>query len=205
MMPTRIARPLDYQVNLDLMKFDSDSEGNSILTGRWSITDAAGVERASGRASYSERATASGYQAMAATISRNLGAVSRDIAAALNKLPPSAAAAAASRARTLLTDRSQALRLRTHLSRRSSPARPLTRSVRPSRTEGESLGNACPDIDEACKRASELQTGERRGIDNALERNVPREGYRSVWRLRVERSQRKSQRFGFPDDGAVVT
>ena len=96
MMPTRIARPLDYQVNLDLMKFDSDSEGNSILTGRWSITDAAGVERASGRASYSERATASGYQAMAATMSRNLGAVSRDIAAALNKLPPSAAAAAAS-------------------------------------------------------------------------------------------------------------
>jgi len=90
MLPARSARSPDYQVNLDLIRFESDAEGQSVLTGRWSIADAAGVERASGRAAYSERTTGAGYPAMAATMSRNLGAVSRDIAAALRGLPASA-------------------------------------------------------------------------------------------------------------------
>jgi uncharacterized protein len=87
MLPSRSRRSFDYRVNLDLTKFESDSAGNCVLAGRWSISDDDGTERASGRVTRSERNDGPGYDAMAAAMSRNLAAVSADIAKAMRGLP----------------------------------------------------------------------------------------------------------------------
>jgi uncharacterized protein len=92
LLPSRSQRRVDYQVNLDLTQFESDSAGNSTLTGRWSISDSDGVERMSGRVQRSESADGAGYDAMAAAMSRNLAAASLDIAAALQRLSATEAA-----------------------------------------------------------------------------------------------------------------
>jgi uncharacterized lipoprotein YmbA len=87
MLPSRSRRRFDYQVNLDLTRFESDPQGISTLAGRWSISDAEGVEKASGHVLRTEPANGAGYDAMAAAMSRNLAAVSSDIANALQRLP----------------------------------------------------------------------------------------------------------------------
>jgi uncharacterized protein len=91
-LPSRSQRRVDYQVNFDLTKFESDAEGTSTLAGRWSIADSDGIERASGRVLRSERADGQGYDAMAAAMSRNLSAASVEIAAALRQLQTAEAA-----------------------------------------------------------------------------------------------------------------
>jgi uncharacterized protein len=89
MLPSYLGQTIDYEVRVDLTKFDIDSDGNTTIAGRWSIADAGrGGERASRRILRSERVTQSGFSAMAATMSRNLAAVSAEIAAALAALPP---------------------------------------------------------------------------------------------------------------------
>ena len=96
MLPSRSRRSFEYQVNLDLTRFESDSQGRSTVAGRWSISDREGTERATGRVLRSEPAERAGYDAMAAAMSRNLAAVSADIADALQRLSakPSPAAVA---------------------------------------------------------------------------------------------------------------
>src|SRR5690242_3157138 len=91
-LPSRSQRRVDYQVNFDLTRFESDAEGTSTLAGRWSIADSDGIERASGRVLRSERADGQGYDAMAAAMSRNLSAASVEIAAALRQLQTAEAA-----------------------------------------------------------------------------------------------------------------
>jgi uncharacterized protein len=86
MLPSRSRESFEYQVNLDLTRFESDFEGRSTVAGRWSISDREGRKRASGRVLRSERAEREGYDAMAAAMSRNLAAVSGDIADALQRL-----------------------------------------------------------------------------------------------------------------------
>lgn len=86
MLPSRSAGSIDYQVNLDLTKFESDSHGLSMVAGRWSISDRDGMERARGQVQRSEQAEQAGYNAMASAMSRNLAAVSTDIADALQRL-----------------------------------------------------------------------------------------------------------------------
>lgn len=101
MLPSRSGRGLDYEVRLDLTRFESDAQGTSILRGRWSILDSEGKERARGRVALSEQAAKGGYEDMAAAMSRNLAAVSADIAAALQRLsaepPPRSTPAAKAR------------------------------------------------------------------------------------------------------------
>jgi len=96
MLPSRSRRRFDYQVNLDLTRFESDPQGVSTLAGRWSISDAEGVEKASGHVLRTEQAAGTGYDAMAAAMSRNLAAVSSDIANALQRLPAQSMSSAAS-------------------------------------------------------------------------------------------------------------
>jgi len=91
-LPARTQRRLDYQVNLDLTKFESDSEGNSTLAGRWSIADSDGAERMSGRVQQTQKADGPGYDAMAAAMSRNLAAASTEIATVLQRLSTEAPA-----------------------------------------------------------------------------------------------------------------
>jgi uncharacterized lipoprotein YmbA len=86
MLPSRSREGFEYQVNLDLTRFESDSEGRSTVAGRWSISDREGRKRAGGRVLRSERAEREGYDAMAAAMSRNLAAVCGDIADALQRL-----------------------------------------------------------------------------------------------------------------------
>jgi uncharacterized protein len=96
MLPSRSRRSFDYQVNLDLTRFESDPQGVSTLAGRWSIQDGEGVEKASGHVLRTESAGGTGYDAMAAAMSRNLAAVSSDIANALQRLPTRSMSSAAS-------------------------------------------------------------------------------------------------------------
>jgi uncharacterized protein len=95
MLPSRSRRSFDYQVNLDLTRFESNTQGISTLAGRWSISDAEGVEKASGHVLRTEPANGTGYDAMAAAMSRNLAAVSSDIANALQRLPAQSVSSAA--------------------------------------------------------------------------------------------------------------
>ncbi len=89
MLPSRSHQSIDYEVTLDLRKFESDAAGNSVMAGRWSIADSHGIERASGHVMRTEPAGQPGYEAMAAAMSRNLGAVSDEVTAAVQKLPSS--------------------------------------------------------------------------------------------------------------------
>jgi uncharacterized lipoprotein YmbA len=86
-LPSRSTKSFDYQVNLDLYRFETDPSGMSILTGRWSITDMEGTERASGRVAHSEPIGGTGYAAVAAAMSRNLAAVSEEISTAIRAAP----------------------------------------------------------------------------------------------------------------------
>jgi uncharacterized protein len=89
MLPSYLGQTIDYEVRVDLTKFDIESDGTTTIAGRWSIADAGrGQERAVGRILRSERADQAGFAAMAATMSRNLSAISAEIAAALGALPP---------------------------------------------------------------------------------------------------------------------
>lgn len=92
MLPSRARRNLDYEVNLDLTRFESNTQGLSTLAGRWSISDSSGAEKASGRVLLTQQASQEGYAAMAAAMSHNLATVSNDIAVALQRLPAEAAA-----------------------------------------------------------------------------------------------------------------
>jgi uncharacterized protein len=92
MLPSRSRRSFDYQVNLDLTRFESDPQGVATLAGRWSISDTAGTERASGRVYRTEAASEEGYAGMAEAMSRNLAAASEDIATALRRVTAEAAA-----------------------------------------------------------------------------------------------------------------
>ena len=86
MLPSRTRRLFDYRVNLDLTRFESDGAGNAVLVGRWSISDDAGTERASGRLSRAEKIDGAGYDAMAAAMSRNLAVVSAEIAKGMQRV-----------------------------------------------------------------------------------------------------------------------
>ncbi|MBV8650364.1 MAG: membrane integrity-associated transporter subunit PqiC, partial [Alphaproteobacteria bacterium] len=59
-------RKVDYRVRLDLSRFESTPDGQSVLAGRWSIIDVAGNERAGGRIERSEPAAPGDFGAMAA-------------------------------------------------------------------------------------------------------------------------------------------
>lgn len=91
--PWKGAAPIDYQVSMDVTRFEQDADGTVVLDVFWSIAnpqkDSALVTR---RTTYREPAAsiASGgrlvYDAMIAAMNRELLALSRDIAAAMSGL-----------------------------------------------------------------------------------------------------------------------
>ena len=89
-LPARNAGQVDYQVTLDLSRFESGADGEFVLAGRWSVADQDGKERASGRILHAEQARSGDYAGMAAAMSRNLATASAEIAAAVRRLPPPA-------------------------------------------------------------------------------------------------------------------
>jgi hypothetical protein len=88
MLPSRAHREVDYQLTLELSRFESDSTGRSTLAGRWSIADGSGIERGNGRLLLADTAKPGDYAAMAAAMSRNLAGASAEIARALLRLDP---------------------------------------------------------------------------------------------------------------------
>jgi uncharacterized lipoprotein YmbA len=86
MLPSRMQRVPDYEVEIDLTRFESDLAGNALAKGRWTISDDAGHEIASARLWRQEQVSGRGYDATAAAMSRILAAVSADIATAAETL-----------------------------------------------------------------------------------------------------------------------
>ena len=91
--------PVDYQITLDITRFEKDVDGSVVLDAFWTIVDAKGgsvlVMRRSSYHDNSAPATAAGaepstntrpYDALAAAMSRDLEGLSKDIAAAVTTI-----------------------------------------------------------------------------------------------------------------------
>jgi len=86
-MPSRTRRTSDFQISLDLTRFESETDGLSVIAGRWNITDSNGTERANGRIYRVEPVKKpKDAEEMAEAMSRNLLAASNEIADACRKL-----------------------------------------------------------------------------------------------------------------------
>jgi uncharacterized lipoprotein YmbA len=83
-LPQRRALALDYQVEVDVTRFDVDTGGNAVLDARWWVLGRDG-ERIlrSGRSTISEPTQVGDYTAAAGALSRALGAMSLEIARAI--------------------------------------------------------------------------------------------------------------------------
>jgi uncharacterized protein len=84
--------PLDFQVTMDVSKFETEADGATVLSVFWSIVNPAdgtvlemhrSTYRDAGKATAGATAGSSSYDATVAAMSRNLGLLSRDVAAAI--------------------------------------------------------------------------------------------------------------------------
>lgn len=82
-IPQRRAVRYAYQVEVDVSRFDFDATGRAVLDARWYLFGARDDLLESGRATLSEPAAAGDYAAVAAAMSRALGALSEQLAAAI--------------------------------------------------------------------------------------------------------------------------
>jgi uncharacterized lipoprotein YmbA len=79
-------RPIrfDYQVEVEVTRFDVDESGNAVLDARWWVLGRDGEKLLrSGRSTISEPTAVGDYTASAAALSRALGAMSKEIAQAI--------------------------------------------------------------------------------------------------------------------------
>ena len=84
LLPQRRPTPLDYQVEVDVARFDVDADGNANLDARWWVYGRGGERLLqSGRSTITEAASPGDYAAAAAALSRALGAMSTEIAEAI--------------------------------------------------------------------------------------------------------------------------
>jgi uncharacterized lipoprotein YmbA len=94
--PWKDGAPVDYQVTLDVSRFEQDKDGSSVLNVFWSIVNPRdGTVLLMRRSSYSQAATAGAaagadnprpYDPQAAAMSQDLAALSRDVATAITAL-----------------------------------------------------------------------------------------------------------------------
>jgi len=83
---------LDYQIRVDVLHFDGWLGGESALIARWSILDRAERELLSRKVHLHAPAAGRDYEAMVVALNQMLEALSRDIAAAIQRLSGRAAA-----------------------------------------------------------------------------------------------------------------
>jgi uncharacterized protein len=83
---------LDYQVRVEVRHFDGWLGGESALIARWSILDRAERELMSRKVHLHAPAAGRDYEAMVVAMNQMLEALSRDIAAAIQRLPAKVAA-----------------------------------------------------------------------------------------------------------------
>jgi len=84
LLPQRRSMPLNYQVEVDVARFDVDAGGNANLDARWWVYGRGGERLLrSGRSTLTEPTQVGDYTAAAAALSRALGAMSTEIAEAI--------------------------------------------------------------------------------------------------------------------------
>jgi uncharacterized lipoprotein YmbA len=84
LLPQRRLITLDYQVEVDVTRFDVDTSGNAILDARWWVLDQDGETLLrNGHSTITEPSQAGDHTAAAAALSRALGALSNEIAQAI--------------------------------------------------------------------------------------------------------------------------
>ncbi len=81
------APSVQYQVVVDVMRFDGAMGGDVVLDARWRILATDGQELSVNRSVLTHPTGRAGYPAVVAAMSRTLGALSREIAATLETLP----------------------------------------------------------------------------------------------------------------------
>ena len=92
--PWKDGAPVDFQVTMDIGRFDQDKDGNAVLNVFWSIVNKDGTVLLMRRSSYTQPAgepasqsdNARPFDAQAAAMSRDLALFSHDIAAAITGL-----------------------------------------------------------------------------------------------------------------------
>jgi len=83
-LPARRAMPLDYQVEIEILRLDADPAGNAVLDARWRVFDRNDDPVGGDRTTVREDVAQPGdYRALAAAMSRALGTLARDIAAVI--------------------------------------------------------------------------------------------------------------------------
>jgi len=94
LFPWQTGAPVDYQVTLDISRFEQDKDGNTVLNAFWSIVNPTdGTVLLMRRSSYTQPAgtpaasdSARPFDALAAAMSRDLASLSQDMAAAIKTL-----------------------------------------------------------------------------------------------------------------------
>jgi uncharacterized protein len=79
--------PMQYQVAVEVARFEGAAGADVTLEARWRILGGNGKELALRRSALTEAVDAPGYGALVAAMSRALGALSREIATAIRDLP----------------------------------------------------------------------------------------------------------------------
>ena len=87
LFPWRGSQPMQYQVAVDVARFEGAVGGDVTLEARWRILGRDGKELTLRRSTFTEAVGAPGYGALVAAMSRALGALSRDIATTIRDLP----------------------------------------------------------------------------------------------------------------------
>lgn len=82
--PAHSSSPVDYRISVDIVRFDADQTGRVVLIARWQILDGGGQPVLPlQRAHYEEKIELVSYNGIAAAMSRLLGELSQQLAAAI--------------------------------------------------------------------------------------------------------------------------
>jgi hypothetical protein len=86
LLPQRRATTIDYQVEVEVTRFDADVGGPAVLSARWEIFDNDGNALVVDRSTFTETIGSEDYGAIATAMSQTVAALSREIASAITAL-----------------------------------------------------------------------------------------------------------------------
>lgn len=84
--PWKRTTPIDYQLMVQITRFDRQEQGESVLAARWRVLDSGGAELLAQTSTYREIPSGPEYAATVAAMNRNLEAFSRDVASRISEL-----------------------------------------------------------------------------------------------------------------------
>jgi len=87
LLPQRRATTIDYQVEVQVTRFDAEVGGPAILAARWEMFDNDGKSLVVKRSTFTETVDGEDYGAVATAMSRTIATLSREIATAITALP----------------------------------------------------------------------------------------------------------------------